>query len=181
MPARPANILLVEADDDLAELLADHLERSTRSVVTRVCTASEAAASHMTENHDVALVDMPLPDCDDLGLVQELRASGDCEVVLLTGEPTLGCALAAMRLGVRDMFGKPFDLGHLTRSVEQAVDVRRRRDRERLRYDRLRRVSSRIIRERRVLRQRIDLVCRDLVGAYRRLAKKFVAQRQTTD
>jgi DNA-binding NtrC family response regulator len=86
-----------------------------------------------------------------------------------------------MRLGVRDMFAKPFDLARLGESVERAAADHRKRRSERLRSERLRRVSGRIVRERRAMRQRVDLVCRDLVGAYRRLAEKYVAQLGTSE
>jgi FixJ family two-component response regulator len=95
----------------------------------------------------------------------------------MTEKPTVGRALEAMRIGIRDMLPKPFALSQLGESVTQAVEDHHKRDRQQLRYDRLRRVSSRIIKERRVLRQRVDLVCRDLVGAYRRLAEKVVDKR----
>ncbi len=173
------NILLVEDDDEMAGMLADYIERTVKARVQRVTTASDAICSSMAEKPDVVLADVDLPDSDDLELARELRRDADCEVILMTGQPTLGRALGAMRLGVRDMLAKPFDLSRLGRSLDEAVTVHRERNRERLRYDRLRRVSSRIIRERRVLRQRIDLVCRDLVGAYRRLAEKFVDQRES--
>jgi DNA-binding NtrC family response regulator len=176
-----ASILLVEDDDDVATMVADYVQQTMRARVKRVNTASEAVRSAMDEHHDVVLADVKLPDCNDLELARELRRDGDCEIVLMTGKPTLGRALEAMRLGVRDMLPKPFDMHRLGHTLERAVSAHRDRHREQLRYDRLRRVSSRIIRERRLLKQRVDLVCRDLVGAYRRLAEKVVAHRDGLD
>jgi DNA-binding NtrC family response regulator len=125
----------------------------------------------------VVLASLPADDQDEMNLVRELRREAECEILLMTDHPTLGRAVEAMRLGVRDLFTKPFDMGRLTTALEEAIEARRHRRQERLRYERLRRVSARILRERRTLRQRVDLVCRDLVGAYRRLAEKVVAQR----
>jgi hypothetical protein len=42
----------------------------------------------------------------------------------------------------------------------------------RRRYKRLRLLTARILRERRDLKQRTDLICQDLVNAYRGLAQK---------
>jgi len=173
---RPTRILLVENDTDIAEMIIDHVERTLSARVTHVKSAADAVRQNNDNPFDVVLADMSLPDCSDLGLAREIRRSADTEVVLMTDQPTLGRAIEAMRLGVRDMYTKPFDLARLSDSVEEAARSRRQRARERLRYDRLRRVSGRIIRERRALRQRVDLVCRDLVGAYRRLAEKVVSQ-----
>jgi len=181
MGTRSTSILLVESDDEVADMIIDHIERRMRARVTRVATATEALSSNMVQPHDVVLADTSLPDCSDLGLARELRGTTDSEVILITGNPTLGRAIEAMRLGVRDMFTKPFDLSRLSEAVERAAEARHQRQRERLRCERLRRVTSRILRERRSMRQRVDLVCRDLVGAYRRLAEKVVTRRDVAD
>lgn len=181
MSQAPASILLVEQDDAMADMIVDYVERNVRGTVRRVKTASEAVACCIADNHDVILADLSLPDNEDLELARELRRDADCQLILMTDHPTLGRALEAMRLGVRDMLPKPFDLHRLGRSIEQALSAHRDQNRNRLRYDRLRRVSSRIIRERRVLRQRVDVVCRDLVSAYRRLAEKVVDHRRASE
>jgi DNA-binding NtrC family response regulator len=175
------SILLVEDDNDVAGLIIDHVERAMKVRVTHVHSAAEAVRENTAEPRDVVLADVSLPDRDDLSLARELRRATDSEVVLMTEAPTLGRAIEAMRLGVRDIFTKPFDLVRLTNSLHEAADARRHRRLEQARYDRLRRVSARIIRERRTLQQRVELVCRDLVGAYRRLAEKVVAQQGESD
>ncbi len=180
MSQKPAKILLVEDDDDVAEMITDYVERSLHARVTRARTAKEALSLKEQDEPEVVVADVYLPDSTDLSLARKVRRGDTCDVVLMTGHPTLGRALEAMRLGVRDMLPKPFDLHRLGHSVERAVSDRRKRNRERLRYDRLRRVSSRVIKERRVLRERVDLVCRDLVGAYRRLAEKVIAGKSAT-
>lgn len=181
MPQNPASILLVEDDDATADVIVDYIERTTKARVTRVNTASEARSSACANRHQVVLADLSLSDSDDLDLARDLRRDTESEIILMTDHPTLGRALEAMRLGVRDMLPKPFDLHRLGRALDDVLTARRQRDRDQLRYDRLRRVSSRIIRERRLLRQRVELVCRDLVGAYRRLAEKVVDQRHVSE
>ncbi|MBN1347456.1 MAG: response regulator [Phycisphaerae bacterium] len=177
MSYSPASILIVDDDDDVASMVAEFVEQTMEARIARAVTAAEALSKSNTETPDVVLVDLNLPDCTDLRLVRDLRRCSDCDVILMTGRPTLGRAVEAMRLGVRDLLVKPFDLGHLSRTLEKTVSDRRHQRKERLRYDRLRRVSGQIIRERRILRERVDLVCRDLVGAYRRLAEKVVEKR----
>lgn len=171
------NILLIEDDDEVASMIEDFVRHRLRANVTRVTTADEALKAMDTGHKDVVLADLNLPDACDLRLVRQIRESDDCEVVLMTGQPTLGRAMEAIRLGVREMFAKPFDLHRLGETLERAIADHRQRHRDKLRYDRLRRVSSHIIRERRVLKERVNLVCRDLVGAYRRLAEKVIDHR----
>jgi len=68
----------------------------------------------------------------------------------------------------------PMDPDTLVDSVRRAVRQRRTLHRKTARAKRLRRLSSRLIKDRRELRRRVDLICSDLVGAYQRLAEKVV-------
>jgi DNA-binding NtrC family response regulator len=174
MSEGPAKILLVDDDPQVASMIIDFVERTFQARVTHVCTASDAIERDQAERHDVILADPHLPDSDDLGLVRKLQSGGERDIILVTNRPSLRRAVEAMRLGVRDMLTKPFDMHELGASLDRAVAASRRRRRIQARHERIRRVSETIIKERRVLRQRVDLVCRDLVSAYRRLAEKFV-------
>jgi FixJ family two-component response regulator len=86
-----------------------------------------------------------------------------------------------MRLGVRDMMTKPFDLSHLTSTIKQLLDEQRQQQAKQQRSHRLRTLAGRIVRERRELRQRLDLLCRDFVHAHQRLAEKVVKDRELDD
>jgi len=97
--------------------------------------------------------------------------------LIMTGQPTLGRAVEAMRLGAVDLFTKPFDLLRLTTVVKQTLADHRAHRRQGQRLERLERLAKKVIRERKELQQRVDLVCRDLVGSYRDLAELFVGFR----
>ena len=105
-------------------------------------------------------------------MTRRIRVTNDRPVILLADDPTLPEAIEAMRLGVVDLFGKPFDLHEVGEAVVRAADQEHQRQREAVRQRRLRRLASRVVRERRDLRQRMDLMCRDIVQAYRRLARQ---------
>lgn len=165
-------LLLIEDDADTAEMLLEYLESSLPVRVTLATQASEALDIHRSDPHELALADIVLPDMDGLELCGRLKESAECEVILMSGQPTLGRAVEAIRVQAVDLLIKPFDLSHLSRVVAEALRRQQARTGEATRYRRLRDLSGRIVRERRELRQRVDLVCRDLVGAYRRLAEK---------
>jgi len=168
------DILLVEPDDDLAGMIAEHIESALDANVQRARTAAQAMAAHLASEPAVVVAEMDLPDSDGLALTRELRTGpyGDPVIILMSDRPTVGRAIEAMRLGVRDLFTKPFDLRRLSHVVEQEARSRHIRQRLVRRNERLWRLVRRILRERRDLRQRIDLICRDLVHAYQRLARK---------
>ena len=168
----PTKVLLVEDDPNVALMVSDYLEQALPVDVTTADTAEDAVLADQKTPHDIVISDILLPDADGLQLVRRLRMQGDHAVILMSGQPTMGRAIEAMRLGCLDLFTKPFDLARLGSVVKSAIDDQARRQRDRIRRHRLRRLTSRIIKDRRQLRERVDLICRDLVHAYRDLAKK---------
>lgn len=172
MKQRPVQILLVEPDAELAELLDRCLQGAIWSQVTWVTSASEAMREELTARHDIIIAAMTLPDAEGLALIRELRATNHGPVILLAEHPTTDEAIEAIRLGVTELVIKPFDICDLVEVVRRAAERQLKRRHNRARQRRLRRMVSRIIRERRDLRQRMDLICQDLVHAYRSLAQK---------
>jgi len=121
---------------------------------------------------DLIISDVLLPGDDGLAFIRRLRSISAVPVVLITGQPTLGRAVAALRLGVVDLFVKPFDLARLSDVVMDELS-RARRERRALRRSRkLRRLAERAIRQRDHVREQLNLVCRDLVAAHRDLAER---------
>jgi len=174
MPEGSAGVLLVEHDLAVADTIVRHLAETLRTPPTHARSAPEALQRLCERSYEVAVCDLSLPDAPGLDLIRRLRSVGDPAVIALADEPTVENAIEAIRLGVTDLFAKPVDLDRLGEAVRNALEHRRRQRREQLRQRRLRELTSRIVRERRALRQRTDLICRDLVHAYRRLAEKVV-------
>ena len=172
MTNKPVEILLVESDLDLAEMLVRCLAEVGSAHVTHVASAAEAVREELTTRHDLLMIASSLDDAEGLGLVRELRVCNKAPVVLLAEHPTVDEAIEALRLRVAEVLMKPFDVAEACEVVVKlARQAAKRRHRAR-RYRRLREMSSRIVRERRDLKQRMDLICRDLVHAYRGLAQK---------
>ena len=171
---QPPKLLIVEDDEDLATLLSDHLAETLRADVLAVGTVHHAAELELDRPSDVILADLLLPDGDAIGLMRQLDGISEASFVLMSGVPTIGRIVEGMRLGAVDFLPKPFELSQLTSSVSDALAKHQDQARLRVRYERMRRLSKQIIADRRELRERVDLVCRDLVHAYRRLANRVV-------
>jgi DNA-binding NtrC family response regulator len=174
MPTVPTKILIADADVENAEMVADHLSRALAACVTRVTTATEALKRDIAEEFDLVLADLRLPDGDGLGLTRQLQSYRQRPIILMSDQPTLGRAVEAMRLGVKDLLTKPFDLATLATTLRNAVEQHHRDLRKQLRMERLRSTCRQLGQERRELNRRVELVCCDLVGAYGNLAKKVV-------
>jgi len=169
-----ARLLIVEDDQDLATILAEHLAETLGAEVTVAGSCHEAVDVELSRPQDLILADLYLPDGDAIGLMRQLQGISEVPFVLMSGVPTIGRVVEAMRLGAADFLSKPFELSHLTSAVSHALGKHRQQERMRIRYQRMRRLAKQILRDRRQLQERVDLVCRDLVHAYRRLAKRVV-------
>jgi len=172
MIERPVEILLVEDDFELAQMIEQHLVISMGSNVTHVTSAAEALREELTTRHDLIMSSLSLPDGEGLSFIKELRRENKCPVVVMGENPTVEEAIQAVRAGVREFLIKPFDFAFMSEVVQQLAEHRLKQLHQRKRIKRLRKIASGIIRERKDLHRRMDLICRDFVHAYRRLAQK---------
>ncbi len=175
------NVLVIEPDDDVAQMMVDHLSRAIHLRLDRACvnirrasSAEEAMDQFLARPADVVITELEFPESDGVTMLAKMRAHAEFSTIVVTGQATLGKAVQLMRLGVRDLLIKPCDLRRLGKVAAVAAADRLAVKRAELRQRRLRTVAGRIIRDRRELRRRMDLVCSDLVSAYRDLASRFV-------
>jgi DNA-binding NtrC family response regulator len=120
----PASRILVVDDEflvrwSIVEILGDCGHKVTWAVDGR--SAIEAcAATNPTAN--VVLLDLRLPDCDDLEVLRQIRrTSPTTRVIVMTAFATPELADQATALGAYAVIGKPFDLYDLASLVECAL------------------------------------------------------------
>ncbi len=166
------DILLVEPDGALAGLIEDHLARVFHHRVHRATTVEEALQEESTTRHDLIIASTDLDDGESSAFIERVRISNDCPIILMAECPTVEETVEALRLGVADYFVKPFALTDLTNTVTRLLEKSHVDKRDAVRQRRLRRTASKIIQERRDLRKRMELICQDIVYAYRDLAQK---------
>ena len=173
MSDRPRKILLVEPDTDLAEMLADGLRVRFSAQVTCVAGAEHCIQTDLYDPHDMAIAECQLDDGDGLELAEHLNILSPRPVILLADRPSSDEMIGAVRAGVADLFIKPFAVRDLLDAVERTLDAHELRVRHAAKYRRMRELVRRVIRERRDLNRRMELVCRDLVEAHRRLLHRI--------
>lgn len=173
MTGKDMRILIVAEDTQtLTDLVQQVMKLEADS--TLVDTLDDARFLIESDEFDVVIAERQLPDGSGLELLQFAERSG-LPFILLGGQMDAGDILTAMRLGAADVIPSPIDYEHLLSAISKVVRQKREGEQKAYRSERLRRLSSRLIRERRELRKRVDLICNDLVVAYRELAEKFVA------
>jgi two-component system, NtrC family, response regulator PilR len=119
---KPA-VLVVDDEPDLCELLSITLQRMD------LCprTASNVAAAQRllkTEQFDLCLTDMQLPDGDGLELVKWMQQhSPSVPVAVITAHGNMETAVRALKLGAFDFVSKPLDLAGLRKLVASAIKL----------------------------------------------------------
>ncbi|MCO6437078.1 MAG: response regulator [Phycisphaerae bacterium] len=179
MTPRAPKIMLVVGDPALLELIVAALSRRIDAQITCVPDASTCLDVELSSPHDLVIADLDPPNENILKLCEELRVLSSRPIILMGGNPSRDETLAALRLGVRDLFIKPFPVVELLDAAERALlgqDLHRRHVQ---RHRKLRELVRRMVRDRREMNRRVELICRDLVGAHRRLVQRVLAREQT--
>src|ERR1700716_1081042 len=119
---KPA-VLVVDDEPDLCELLSITLQRMDLNPRT---ANSVAAAQRLlkTEQLDLCLTDMQLPDGDGLDLVKWIQQySPSVPVAVITAHGNMETAVRALKLGAFDFVSKPLDLAGLRKLVASAIKL----------------------------------------------------------
>ncbi|HEY3245730.1 MAG TPA: response regulator [Phycisphaerae bacterium] len=177
MPAnRPDQIMLVETDPALAEVLAESIAPRLDAQITRAASAEAALDTDLFEPHDAFIGRLDLPGLDGLELAARILAVRRRPFFLIGDALSAPQAIHALRLGVNGFFTKPFDLADLLDSLDLTLYAYNEARRQQRRQRQLRQLVRRVVRQRRDLNSRMDLICRDLVQAHRRLVSRVLAQ-----
>ena len=173
MKAAELQILLVAGDSELIVNLAQELIIGLPANLTISDNIEQAQVLASSSAYDAIIACQRLKDGAGLSLLSDLTANdSDTPVILIDQRPDSQFILSALRLGAADVFDYPVDGPRLLAAVRNAAAKRRKHLKLISRTSRLRKHSARLVRDRRDLRKRVDLICRDIVTAYRRLAEK---------
>ncbi len=120
-----ARILIVDDEAGIRQTLRDILEDEGHSV-TAAADAVSGQALMASDEFDLVLLDIWLPDRDGLEILEELR-QGDFQtpVIVISGHGNIDTAVKAMRVGAHDFLEKPLALNRVVVSVENALERNR--------------------------------------------------------
>src|SRR5882757_499568 len=119
---KPA-VLVVDDEPDLCELLSITLQRMDLDPRTANSVA-DAQRMLKTEQYDLCLTDMQLPDGDGLELVGWIQQySPSVPVAVITAHGNMETAVRALKSGAFDFVTKPLNLAGLSRLVTTATNM----------------------------------------------------------
>jgi two-component system response regulator MprA len=105
---RQARVLIVEDDDDIAQVL----QRSLRleGYETRIAADGEAALGAANDFvPDLVVLDLGLPKLDGMEVARRLRSADDVPILMLTARDALESRVDGLDAGADDYLVKPFE------------------------------------------------------------------------
>jgi len=167
-------VLIVDDEPDLRELISDLLPRHLQCQVSTASSIAEARAVIAAGPIEVLVADLNLPDGDGLSLLTALHDRQPSSTgIIMTGQPSVGGAINALRGGAVDFIPKPFTAEQIIDRIRNAVDLQAEFARRERRLDRLHDAVGRLNRSRKMISKKVDLLCNDLIGAYDELSKQM--------
>ena len=123
-----AKILVVDDEKSIRITLGEFLKREGYEVIA--AENAEIAVDLLKETEfDVILSDIVMPHKSGISLINDIHLiQPEAQVILMTGEPTVETASAAVRLKARDYLAKPIARDELIKTVRQAVQVKQLSD-----------------------------------------------------
>lgn len=124
----PVRTMIVEDDPVLAGINAEHVRRVPGfEVVAVVGTGADALRTAATQQIDLALLDVHLPDGSGLDVLRRLRAAGHtADAIMVTRARDLAVVQAAVALGATQYLVKPFTAATVRAKLEAHLAYRAR-------------------------------------------------------
>jgi DNA-binding NtrC family response regulator len=113
-------VLIVDDERGFLDVLAERMQGRGMEVTT-AASAKEALQKLEEESFDAIVLDLMMPEMGGIEALQRIKEkSPDCEVILLTGQPSVSKGVEAMKLGATDFLIKPADINELTEKIKLA-------------------------------------------------------------
>jgi DNA-binding response OmpR family regulator len=117
---RRAIVVVVEDEPEFASLLGLWLERhGWEAVLAADCP--QALAVFETRHPDIVLLDVGLPGMDGWHLLEQIRATSQVPVLLVTARGTEADKIRGLSLGADDYITKPLSFPELMARIEAAL------------------------------------------------------------
>ncbi len=117
-------ILVVDDDPAIRELICEFLAESATDV-TEAETGQQALEMVASDQPDLVLLDMRLPDIDGLEVLAGIKSSSEIPVVVITADSSSSRTIRAIQGGAYDYLVKPLEPDTINHVVDRALEHRR--------------------------------------------------------
>ncbi len=108
-PASPAQVLVVDDDDDVRAMVAKLLLRAGMGTI-EAANGPEGLRKFFSSRPDLVVLDVSMPGMDGFEVLGRIRDLSDVPVLLLTARDSVADRVRGLDDGADDYLGKPFDL-----------------------------------------------------------------------
>lgn len=120
----PASLIMVDDDEMITRLFARIF--SGIYAVEVFSSAEEFFSKAELKGCDIVFTDVNMPGLSGLELTRKLKTAAPyCDVIIITGDPTLDNAIAALKAGAYDFLIKPFPADQLLAVTSRCLEKRR--------------------------------------------------------
>ena len=116
-----SRILIIDDQDPIRRVLRDILENE-KYQVDDVANGPAALEMLKEQEYDAILCDIKMPDMDGIEVLDQVKATSDTPVIMISGHGTIDTAVEAIKKGAFDFIQKPPDLNRLLITVRNALD-----------------------------------------------------------
>jgi DNA-binding response OmpR family regulator len=112
-------LLLVEDDPEIREIIADYFTEKSSGLfdIYNAETGMDGQLNCMSNEYDLILLDVMLPEVDGFTICRELRKTSDVPIIFITARHSENDRLYGYQLGCDDYVTKPFSLAELYAKV----------------------------------------------------------------
>ena len=126
MQSAQTTVLVVDDEDVIRETVREILTDEGYRVIAAP-EGSEVLDLVASENPDVILLDVWMPEMDGIVLLRQIRREHpEARVIMISGHGSIHAAVTATKLGAFDFIEKPLSLDGLLATIERACDDARR-------------------------------------------------------
>lgn len=118
-----AKILVIEDDKNIIKFLQLSLKTNGYKVI-QAENGIEGISMLMTDNPDVILLDMGLPDIDGSEVITQIRAQSNVPILVVSARGQEMDKVDALDLGADDFVTKPFHINELLARIRVAIRKR---------------------------------------------------------
>lgn len=105
-------ILIIEDDNKIVNFMTMALKAKGYSVIT-ARNGKDGILYFCTENPDIILLDLGLPDMDGVELINQIREVSEIPIIIVSAREQDNDKIAALDAGANDYVTKPFSMGEL--------------------------------------------------------------------
>jgi len=117
---QPLRLLLIEDDQQMAELLSKFLTNNANHV-THLPRPSLVLASLYVNTYDLIILDLSLPEMDGLELCKKIREVSDVHIIISSARSDLNDKLDGLNNGADDYLPKPYDPRELLARIKTVM------------------------------------------------------------